>query len=213
LRERFAFLANALDSIRRIPENLRNLLGGSWWQSPGLMFSVLALALITAFTLRKTRHRWLPRFAHWKKRFEAARGTGRRRRVHRSKLEFFDRFELLIAATGRPRAASDTPREWLDKLLAPGTLESAPSNVLMEERVSERDDERPTFDQFTDAARRIVACFYSVRYGGAPLASPEQAAIDRALTVVAAFLRAAPGTEPSRDSSAQPSPSRARAPN
>jgi hypothetical protein len=163
-----------------------------------------------------TRRRWLPRFAHWKKRLDAVGRSNRRRRARRSKLDFFERFEQLFAAAGWPRAASDTPREWLDQMLvsasfpwsetsrsetspALGTTsadsQSAPAAASGDSEVLAT---RPSREQFAAAATEIVERFYRVRYGSVALEAPERAALDRSLAVISEFLKPAPPVKSAR---------------
>jgi len=64
LRERFAFLADILAYVRQSYTSLRELLQSPGWKS-GWLLAGSGLMLAAAILLRATRHRWLPRFAHW----------------------------------------------------------------------------------------------------------------------------------------------------
>jgi transglutaminase-like putative cysteine protease len=117
IREWLSPLTRLLENLRRLPDLLRELIDDRLWGTRLRVLFAVAVVVAGGVALRVTRRRWLPRFAHWKKRLDAVGRSNRRRRARRSKLDFFERFEQLFAAAGWPRAASDTPREWLDQML------------------------------------------------------------------------------------------------
>lgn len=210
-------LTRIVEQLRRLPEKLRELGTHSLWNALGYPVFTAALLVVAAIVaLRATRHRWLPRFAHWKKRLEAHARSGKRRRVRRSKLDFFDQFEQLLAAAGLSRSASDTPREWLQGLLDSGsipelvsrhrgpaspTADAATDSGVAKVPAAPQGD-RPSFEQFTEAAREIVDRFYKARYGGAVLEALERATVTQYLAVVADFLRPGPTSPATPHSSA-----------
>jgi transglutaminase-like putative cysteine protease len=143
-RERFTPLTRLLDALRRLPDMWHEWSHHPVWGTRGPILAAIVLAVAAGATLRVTRHRWLPRFAHWKKRLDAFGRSRHRRRVRRSKLDFFDRFEQLLAAAGLQRAASDTPREWLDQMLAAAPRLAAASRIVASPTVASPTVASPT---------------------------------------------------------------------
>lgn len=99
----------------------------------------------------------------------AGASLGRRNGARRGRVEFYERFERLLARRGVVRAPHQTPREFLDEA----------------SRVESIALHRPLWGE---AAGRIVEAFYHVRFGGTELAPDEAAAIAAALRQVEAGL-------------------------
>lgn len=135
---------------------------GSW---DGLLVAMVALLVLVGayrggqWLLRRTS-RWF------------VRGVGAVRRRLGRKVDFYQRFEALLARHKLRRPASQTQREFA--LLACGELAESPST-----------------QHVAALPRRIVEAFYHVRFGGRDLDNPELAAVEQALCELDAALQAA----------------------
>ena len=142
-------------------QGLGNLLNLSRWNGIGGWLLHVGLPLVLAAALAG----WLGR-----RPLAACTGAlaapGRAQRWRgppgRPRVEFYRRFEFLLARKGLVRAAGQTPREFAlgaaDRIAGQGGRE-----------------------QLAAAAGRIVDAFYRVRFGGLPLDNPQREAVEHGL--------------------------------
>jgi hypothetical protein len=183
-RQRDAIYQPVADAVRRAlrtvtdPDWWRSLAGrtaealglGRWWTSGRPWFSWEALGLVLLIGLvamgvyraaRVSYARWIvPRLSS-----QARAARGRRTRV-----EFYRRFEALLARRGLVRRPSQTQREF--------ALAAA---AKIGERVGDRHLAPPALD--------VVAAFYLVRFGGATLDEPQAEAVEHALVKVQQLVK------------------------
>jgi hypothetical protein len=130
---------------------------GRWASTTGYWLGVMLLVLIGALMLLGTW--WLVRFAlrWWRRRRARATATDRRPQV-----EFYRRFEALLARQGMVRRAGQTPYEF-------ATAASVHMLALTG---------RP---QWQSLPLRLVEAFYRVRFGRQPLDTAQAEAVEHAL--------------------------------
>jgi transglutaminase-like putative cysteine protease len=138
-----------------------NLLNLSRWNGLGGWLLHVGLPLLLAAALagwmarglwRRGRQRW------WRRRDRAAAGA---RRI-RPRIEFYHRFEVVLARQGLVRAAGQTPRE---------LARAAAQRIVAD---TGRQD-------LAAVPGRIVDAFYHVRFGGLPLDNPRREAVEHGL--------------------------------
>lgn len=139
------------------------------WQgflaSTTILLLLSGLWKLSAAAISLIRRRWLKR-PHGKKR--AA--------YH---IEFYERFESLLARHGMPRAAGQTPREFA--LATGGYLAASPLTA-----------------QTAGLPKRIVEAFYFLRFGRHTLAAGELQVVEHAVSELAAALEARRASNSSR---------------
>ncbi|HVW37219.1 MAG TPA: transglutaminase domain-containing protein, partial [Pirellulales bacterium] len=148
-------------------------LSAGWLSWQGLLVAATAVLAVTGGYRGSKRaikpvRRWV------RKRWDRTLGRGGAR------VEFYERFEALLARRQWVRAASQTPREFA--LSLGGQFAESPAT-------------RPA----AALPRRIVETFYRVRFGGQRLDNSESQAVEQAISDLAAALKAA---ESNTDSSA-----------
>ncbi len=138
-----------------------NLLNLSRWNGIGGWLLHVGLPLLLAAALAGWLGRGLGRRARglWRR---LAGGSGGPARRARPRIEFYRRFELLLARKGLVRAAGQTPREFA--LLAADHIAGQGGR-----------------EQLAAAADLIVDAFYRVRFGGLPLDNPQREAVEHGL--------------------------------
>ena len=142
---------------------LRWLANQNAWLSWTLatLATILLLVLMTAFglatyiLLRRIAPRWFP----WRRRSNAHAGRGV------VEIEFYQRFERLLARQRLVRPVGQTPREFA--IVCGGQLaESAVTQTV------------------ASLPRRIVDAYYRVRFGNRPLDKQESEAVEQALAAL-----------------------------
>jgi hypothetical protein len=154
------------DWWRRIWRRTIEILGLSRWQAANGWFSwrnlgLLALIGIVAIGVyraaRAVAVRWIvPLFG----------ARGRATRADRARVEFYRRFETLLARRGLVRRRSQTQRDFA--LAAAAQL-----------------GQQPGEPQLTPHAMAVVDAFYRVRFGRATLDEPQAEAVEHALRTIA----------------------------
>jgi transglutaminase-like putative cysteine protease len=127
------------------------------WRNVGLVVLIGSVAIGLLWAARAVSVRWIvPLFG----------SRGRATRAERARVEFYRRFETLLARRGLVRRRCQTQREFA--LAAATQL-----------------DQRPGERQTALPALVVVDAFYSVRFGGATLDEPQAEAVEHALARVA----------------------------
>ena len=157
---------------------VRNLCSGAWWRSKlhglgnllnlsrwnglgGWLLHVgLPLALMLALAGWLGRGLWRRARRLWRRLGDRAASPARRARP---RVEFYRRFEALLARQGLVRAAGQTPREF---------ARAAAERIVAAHRPA--GPGRPS-------RARVVDAFYRVRFGGLPLDNPQREAVEHGL--------------------------------
>jgi len=178
-RQRNAIYQPVADALRRAfraitdPDWWRSVVGwvsdalglGHWWSSGGPWFSWHALGMVLLFGLvavalygvaRAAYARWI---APW------LNSNWRRRGGAHTRVQFYRRFEKLLARRGLVRRPAQTQREFA----------SAAAAKIAEWTGNE---------QLGGPALDVVEAFYLVRFGGATLDEPQAEAVEHALVKV-----------------------------
>ncbi len=178
-RQRDAIYQPVADAFRRAfravtdPDWWRNVAGrvaetlglGRWWTSGRPWFSWPALGVVLALgavaiaiygVARVAYARWIVPLLIW---------SSRRRKGARTSVQFYRRFETLLARRGLVRRPAQTQREFA--LAAAAKIAEWTGGETMA---------RPALD--------VVEAFYGVRFGGATLDEPRAEAVEHALAKV-----------------------------
>jgi len=148
-------------------------LSAGWLSWQGLLVAATAVLVVTGGYRGSKRaikpvRRWV------RKRWDRTLGRGGAR------VDFYERFEALLARRQWVRAASQTPREFALSLGGQFAESSATKHAAV-------------------LPRRVVEAFYRVRFGGQRLDNSESQAVEQAISDLADALKAA---ESNTDSSA-----------
>jgi transglutaminase-like putative cysteine protease len=152
---------------RGLLQKIGNLLNVSQWNGIGgwLLHVGGPLLIVLGIMFLAFRRVWRAGRRLWRRM--AARAVSRARR-ERSRVEFYHRFETLLARKGLVRGAGQTPREFARTAAARiATISGRQELALLPETV--------------------VEAFYRVRFGGLPLDNPQTEAVEHGLAELQLF--------------------------